>query len=184
MRYIFTSSDAQRRHLGGSRTVLDIQITYRTGNQTVSGSTSRRKFCSVIEANCHALTCQALVKISQSEDDEESIPVGFVPPACPPGVRVRVLGIYGTNACGDITFSQLRWRAVEILHNLFCVVPQEGAGVTSSTDGEGDDEMSSSGTGFFISFDNKTPKPKKPKLKSREKKVKYNPLWEYFSHLV
>ena len=55
-------------------------------------------------------------------------------------------------------------------------MPQEGAGVTSSTDGEGDDEMSSSGTGFFISFDNKTPKRQKPKLKSREKKVKYDPL--------
>ena len=57
--------------------------------------------------------------------------------------------------------------------HIFCIVPQEGAGVASSTDGEGDDEMSSSGTGFFISFDNKTPKRQKPKLKSREKKVKH-----------
>ncbi len=42
----------------------------------------------------------------------------------------------------------------------------------SSTDGEGDDEMTSSGNaGFFISFDNKTTKRSKPKLKSRDKKV-------------
>ena len=46
-------------------------------------------------------------------------------------------------------------------------------GVASSTDGEGDDEMSSSGAGFFISFDNKAPKRQKPRLKPREKKVNY-----------
>ena len=55
--------------------------------------------------------------------------------------------------------------------------------MASSTDGEGDDEMSSSGTGFFISFDNKTPKRQKPKLKSREKKVRNVGLtrWCFFS---